>query len=64
MVVRHGKDQQYGFIRADASSRETDIFFHRSSVVGTESLPNVGQRVRFCVAETEKGLRANTITLE
>ena len=63
VVISHSVRKTYGFIKPDRASLGSDIFFHRTSLVDGESLPEVGQRVQFYVTETEKGLQANKISV-
>ena len=54
-------DKGYGFITRDGAS---DVFVHRSALSDIDSRSlSEGQRVEFSVAESEKGLQAQDVTL-
>ncbi|XP_028411583.1 uncharacterized protein LOC114534346 [Dendronephthya gigantea] len=61
VVLRHSKDKTYGFIKADSTSYQNDIFFHLRCLAEKGSFPDIGQRVWFYVVETSKGLEANPL---
>lgn len=58
-VVRYDDVKGFGFIDATDGSGKTGIFFHRS-VVGNEN-PVPGQAVEAQVADTDRGLRAESV---
>ena len=64
VILRHSKEKTYGFIKADKTSLQKDIFFHRGSLVDKGTLPNIGQRVQFCVVQTLRGIQANKVCVE
>jgi CspA family cold shock protein len=59
-IVRYDEVKGFGFIDATDGSGKTGIFFHRS-VVGNE-LPAPGIAVEARVADTDRGLRAESVT--
>jgi CspA family cold shock protein len=58
-VVRYDDVKGFGFIDATDGSGKRGIFFHRS-VVGNET-PMPGQPVEAQVADTDRGLRAESV---
>ena len=58
----HRLNTDYGFIRQDSGDRNTDIFFHRSSLQGVAWHElKIFQRVECDAARTDKGLRASQV---
>ena len=54
----------YGFIEADNNDYKKEIFVHIRQFENTKSFPNVGERVRFFVIETEKGPEARQVCVQ
>ncbi len=48
----------YGFIALDEDSLAEDIFVHYSQLEDSNDVLEVGERVRFCIEDDPKGLRA------
>jgi uncharacterized membrane protein YsdA (DUF1294 family)/cold shock CspA family protein len=63
VVVKYDRDRGFGFIRPDGTPADADrdIFFHVSEVNGRRDLIP-GQRVRYRVAQTQKGPAAIAVT--
>jgi cold shock CspA family protein len=57
-------DGKYGFIEPDNRDYKKDIFVHIRHFVNTKSFPNIGERVRFYVITTEKGLEAREVCVQ
>jgi cold shock CspA family protein len=60
-VVRYDDVKGFGFIDATDGSGKTGIFFHRSTVGNENPMP--GQAVEAQVADTDRGLRAESVRL-
>jgi cold shock CspA family protein len=60
-IVRYDEIKGFGFIDATDGSGKTGIFFHRS-VIGNE-MPAPGMAVEARVAETDRGLRAEQVSI-
>jgi cold shock protein len=58
-VVRYDDVKGFGFIDATDGSGKTGIFFHRSTVGNENPMP--GQPVEAQVADTDRGLRAESV---
>lgn len=62
VIARIVADKGFGFISIDGEHNDSDVFFHRSSLVDTrfESL-TVGMRVSFNLGKGPKGQRAEDV---
>ena len=63
-ILRVAHEGRFGFIKADNEEYESEIFVHISKFINTKAFPNVGERVRFYVVKTEKGLEARQVCVQ
>lgn len=66
-TVKTVTDKGFGFIStSDPAAQGKDVFYHENSLTGDLAMRKlqVGDKVKFTIEQTEKGLNATDIELE